>query len=73
MYYNDHPPPHFHVRYGSHKAEIAIQSLSVIEGSLPPRVLGLAVEWATLHRAELMDDWEAARAQAALKPIPPLE
>ncbi len=22
MYYNEHNPPHFHVRYGDHKAEI---------------------------------------------------
>ena len=27
IFYDDHPPPHFHVRYGSHKAIIAIQTL----------------------------------------------
>jgi hypothetical protein len=32
-----HPPPHFHVRYGSQKAIIAIQTLAPIEGHLPPR------------------------------------
>jgi hypothetical protein len=30
MYYNDHPPPHFHVRYGQQKAIIEIQSLSIL-------------------------------------------
>ena len=25
--YNDHPPPHFHVRYGSQKALISIDTL----------------------------------------------
>ncbi len=27
MFYDDHAPPHFHVRYGEHKAIIAIDSL----------------------------------------------
>jgi hypothetical protein len=27
MFYNDHPPPHFHVRYGGQRAVIAIEDL----------------------------------------------
>jgi len=56
MYYADHEPPHFHVRYSGQKALIGIQTLSVLRGSLSPRVLGLVTEWATLHRSELMED-----------------
>jgi hypothetical protein len=44
MYLNEHNPPHFHARYGEYKAEIAIETLSVIAGRLPPRVLGLVME-----------------------------
>lgn len=73
MYFNEHNPPHFHARYGEHKAEIGIDTLSLIAGRLPPRVLGLAMEWAALHRAELLEDWELARRQAELKKIAPLE
>jgi hypothetical protein len=29
--------------------------------------------WAALHRAELIDDWNLARAEATLNPIAPLE
>jgi len=47
MYYNDHPPPHFHVRYGSQKALVAIATLSLLHGRLSPRVRGLVVEWAS--------------------------
>lgn len=72
MFYNDHAPPHFHVRYGSEKALIAIEDLSVFAGSLPPRALGLVTEWAALHRAELAEDWTLARTQLPLKSIPPL-
>lgn len=73
MYFNEHNPPHFHARYGDHKAEIAIETLSIIAGSLPPRVLGLVMEWAALRRRELMEDWELARRQVELKRIAPLE
>ncbi|WP_324603165.1 DUF4160 domain-containing protein [Thiocapsa marina] len=41
MYYNEHNPPHFHVRYGDYKAEIEIRTLSVLAGKLPPRASGL--------------------------------
>jgi hypothetical protein len=30
MFYNDHPPPHFHVEYGEFKAEMAIETLQRI-------------------------------------------
>jgi hypothetical protein len=73
MYYNDHPPPHFHVRYGQQKALIAIETLSILEGTLKPRTLGLVIEWASQHQFELMRDWELARQNAPLEDIEPLE
>jgi hypothetical protein len=33
----------------------------------------LVREWAAAHLAELLEDWALARAEAALRPIPPLE
>jgi hypothetical protein len=72
MYYNDHEPPHFHVRYGSERAIVAIEGLSVLEGRLSPRVLGLVVEWAAAHRAELLEDWNCSRRQEPLHKIEPL-
>ena len=46
MYYDDHPPPHFHAEYAGQKVVIDINSLSSIGGDIPPRVLGLLTEWA---------------------------
>jgi hypothetical protein len=71
--YNDHPPPHFHVRYGAQKALVDIESLSVLEGRLTPRVLGMVIEWAVQHQHELWEDWDLARQQAPLNKISPLE
>jgi hypothetical protein len=73
LYYDDHVPAHFHVLYGSQRAIVGIESLAVLEGNLSPRVRGLVVEWAALHRDELREDWNLARQHAPLKPIPPLE
>ena len=59
MYFDEHNPPHFHVRYNEHRASMAIESLNVIAGELPARVRGLVEEWAELHRWELLEMWES--------------
>jgi hypothetical protein len=73
MYFSEHPPAHFHVRYGEHKAVISIESLTLLQGKLPPRVYGLVVEWASYHQDELLSNWHLAAAQEPLRPIEPLE
>ena len=73
MYYDDHAPPHFHVRYGSHRAILEIEPIAVLAGSLPPRALGLVSEWASLHGAELRENWRRAREHLPLEPVAPLE
>jgi hypothetical protein len=55
------------------RAIIAIESLAILDGRLSPRALGLVMEWAALHRAELREAWSLAEVHAPLKPIPPLE
>jgi len=73
MYYQDHQPPHFHARYADHRASIEIESLALMAGDLPGRALGLVIEWARLHRSDLVDDWERARQAQPLLPIAPLD
>lgn len=73
MFYSEHNPPHFHVRYGGNKGAIRIADFALIEGRLPPRVLGLVVEWAANHREELLADWERARNEEPLNSIDPLD
>ena len=72
MYWPDHPPAHFHARYGEHEALIAIESLEVIHGELPRRARRLVDEWARLHHDELQENWSRARRHAPLLPIDPL-
>ena len=72
MFFDDHNPPHFHARYGGEKVVIHIKDLSILEGSLPPRALGLTIEWATVHREELLKDWELAARNKIPEKIEPL-
>lgn len=69
MYYNDHAPPHFHAEYGSGEAQVRIDPLGLLHGNLPPRAVALVMEWAALHRNELLTDWELARQSARLNKI----
>lgn len=73
MYYNDHPPPHFHIRYNKQKAIISIETLEILEGKLSSRVFKLVLEWATLHQTELMQNWQLARDNQSLNAVLPLE
>lgn len=72
MYFSDHNPPHFHAHYAGSEALIEISTLSVFAGGLPPRAMGLVVEWATSHQEELSSAWERARAAQAPGKIEPL-
>lgn len=73
MYYKDHRPPHFHAKYERHKASFSIRELQLTEGSLPPRVISLVLEWAFLHREELLKNWELLEKEEPLNRIEPLE
>ncbi len=73
MFYDDHEPPHFHVRYGEQRAIVDIETLELLEGRLSPRTLGLVKEWARFQKPDLLEDWNLARQHAPLKKIPPLE
>ena len=73
MFFDDHNPPHFHAEYAGSIALVGIRTLAVFSGRLPPRAMGLVIEWATLHQQELLADWERAQAQQDLRPIAPLE
>jgi hypothetical protein len=73
MFLREHAPPHFHALYAEHEALIDIRTLDVIGGKLPRRAMALVLEWAALHRVELMEDWNLCQAKQMPKKIIPLE
>ena len=72
MYWNDHPPSHFHALYAEYEAKFSIETLETIEGSLPRRAAALVLEWAQEHQLELREDWELCTRNQPLKKIMPL-
>lgn len=58
MYFGDHAPPHFHAQYAEFSAQISIYGLGILDGYLPPKAFALVVEWASIHKEELIDNWQ---------------
>jgi len=65
----EHPPPHFHIKYGEHQAVMELENLNLIDGRLPKKCRQLVREWAELHQEELVEMWRTQQ----FHPIQPLE
>lgn len=72
FYWDDHLPPHFHAKYGNSEMLVCINTLQVIEGSLPPRAKRMVREWATKHKTALLEDWKLCEHKQQPKRIAPL-
>jgi hypothetical protein len=59
MFFNDHNPPHFKVKYGDFEANILISNGGILDGDLPVSRLKLVAAWAEIHKQELMEMWES--------------
>ena len=68
-----HHLPHFHARYGEHKAVYSLEPLELMKGSLPKSQQRLVEGWAELHKEELKKDWDLLFNRKNPKPIPPLQ
>jgi hypothetical protein len=72
IFYSEHGVAHFHAVYGEHEVSVEVES-GKIHGQFPARALRLVLEWASLHREELMENWQLARQGQPLRSIAPLE
>ncbi len=72
MFFNEHNPPHFHVKYNGQKASINIEKLELMEGTIPRRALNLVLDWAEIHQVELKNNWELCRQHKEPLKINPL-
>lgn len=73
MYWDEHPPPHFHATYAEWSAQIEVESLHVMGGDLPPRAQRLVRKWASEHRGELLANWrrlERGKPPRKIAPLP---
>jgi hypothetical protein len=72
MYHDDHDPPHFHARYAGREIQVRITDGRVI-GEFPARARALVLEWWSLHREELENNWQRVSAGEEPQWITPLE
>lgn len=73
MYFGDHLPPHFHAEYSGQEALIDITQPAIYAGKLPHRATAMVLEWAALHRDELLNVWNQAQNLQPLDKIDPLD
>ena len=73
IYYNDHPPAHFHATYGGHKAKIGMETIEVLNGRLPARQRRLVLHWASVRQVELREAWYRAQRLEHPGIVAPLE
>lgn len=66
MHYNDHAPPHVHIKYQgdvrSYRLAIRTRQWMSPGQALPPPLRRLVEAWVQAHEAELLTQWENARA-----------
>jgi len=72
MFFLDHNPPHFHVKYQNYEATINIED-GIVKGELPRRALNLIFEWLDLHKDELMENWRLLEQRKPFKKVEPLK
>jgi hypothetical protein len=72
MFYNDHSPPHFHATYGEFVITVEIES-GIVSGEFPSRALNHVMEWQSLHKTELLENWTLLKNHQPLNKIQPLE
>jgi hypothetical protein len=72
MFYSEPGVAHFHAVYGEHEISVEMES-GTIHGEFPARALRLVLEWANLHKQELIENWQLAKQGQPLKRVAPLE
>ena len=72
MFFQDHNPPHFHVKYQDFGATINIED-GITKGEIPRRALRLIYEWLDLHKEELLENWSLLEQRKPFNTIEPLK
>jgi hypothetical protein len=54
MFFNEHGVPHFHAVCGEYEITVEVET-GVVHGEFPNRARRLVLEWAQLHKPELLE------------------
>ena len=67
-----HHRPHFHAYYQNHAAVYGIDSIEMLNGTLPRRQQRLVEAWGELHQGELLENWERLQSGRLSYKVAPL-
>jgi len=66
--FNDHLPPHIHVKYEGAVSLVSIESGEVLKGPLQGQGSKMIKEWVLLHQEELFHVW-ATKETIRIEPL----
>ena len=72
MYKDDHNPPHFHALCSGMDCIVDINSAKA-KGKFPKDKKKIVEAWATIHRDELLDNWDLLARESRVNDIEPLK
>ncbi|MBW1697579.1 MAG: DUF4160 domain-containing protein [Deltaproteobacteria bacterium] len=68
-----HHEPHIHAYYQNHVSIYSIDTIELINGSLPRKQLRLLEAWIELHQGELLENWGRLQSGKLPYKIAPLK
>lgn len=73
MFYDEHNPPYVHAEYQGMKAVFDFDG-NLRQGEIGSKTARKLIrDWIDLHRDELIENWECARQDNAIRKIAPLD
>lgn len=76
IFYKDsqkHHGAHIHIEYNEHSAVYDINTITIIEGNIPPKQNRLVVAWMEIHKDELLNLWDLSQNYGEFFKIDPLK
>ena len=73
IYFDDHPPSHFHAEYGEHEAVFSITDGKMTNGKLPKTAKKLVTKWYELQKENIFKAWEQIQNDEVFDKVPPLD
>lgn len=58
---NEHPPPHFHVKYSGNNVSFTIESCELLAGNIGNRELSIVKHWHKYSKSKLIEKWNNTR------------
>jgi hypothetical protein len=72
MNFNDHNPPHVHIKFNDIDCSVMIQTGEILIGQLPKKQLLMIQAWIEMHKNSLIFMWNNRMEEGTIFKLPPL-